>query len=136
MKLIPYITLDGNAAEAIEFYQKVFAGTNRGVMHYGDAPNPEHPLPEEARNRVLHAELEIEGNLLYFSDTFPGSSVTLGDQLSIAVVFEEEPRIKAVYASLIDGGQALMELQKTFWSPGYAMVRDRFGVTWQLNLQD
>lgn len=134
MRFIPYITLNGNAAEAMEFYERVYGGTTKGVMRFGDMPNPESPIPEEARNRVLHAVLEVDGNLLFLSDTAPGAHFALGNQLSIAIVFEDEQRIRAVYASLADGGQVLMELQQTFFSPAFAMVRDRFGVVWQLNL--
>ncbi|MGE5506873.1 MAG: VOC family protein [Chitinophagales bacterium] len=135
MKFVPYITLNGNAAEAVDFYVEVFGAKNKGVMRFGDMPNPESPLPEEARRRVLHAEIEVEGNLLFFSDTFPGRPFTLGDQLAIAVLFTDEPKLRAVYGRLSDGGRVLMELQKTFWSPAYAMVTDKFGVTWQLSLE-
>jgi PhnB protein len=135
VRFIPYITLNGNAAEAVEFYAKVFEATNKGVMRFGDMPNPEFPVPEEARNRVLHAELDIDGNTVFLSDTFPGSHFVLGNQLAIAVMFKDEQRIKAIYGRLSDGGTVLMELQQTFWSPAYAMVSDKFGVLWQLTLE-
>lgn len=135
MKFIPYLTLNGNAAQAVDFYQQVFGAKNRGIMRFGDRPNPEHPLPDAARDLVLHAELEIEGNLLFFSDTFPGSPFTPGSQVAIAVLFSDEPRLRTVYARLVEGGEVLMELQKTFWAPAYAMVKDQFGIVWQLSLE-
>lgn len=59
----------------------------------------------------------------------------VANQLAIAVLFEDEQRIKAVYDGLSAGGNVLMPLQPTFGSPAYAMVRDRFGVTWYLSLE-
>lgn len=135
VRFVPYITLDGNTAEAVDFYLQVFGGKSKGVMRYGDMPNPESPLPEEARNRVLHAEIEVEGNDLFFSDTFPGNPLSFGDQLAIGLLIADEPRLKAIYDRLSEGGHVSMELQKTFWSPGYAVVTDKFGITWQLNLE-
>lgn len=135
MNVSPYFTFDGNCAEAVEFYQQVFKATNKGLMRFGDMPNQEHPVPDEAKNRVLHAELEFEGNRLLFSDTFPGNPYSVGDQLSLAVTGNDEQTVRSIYNALLDGGQTIMELQKTFWSPCFGMLRDKFGVTWQLSTE-
>lgn len=134
LKIAPYIVLDGNCAEAVAFYEKVLGATNLGVQRFGDMPGEGgHPMPEEAKNRVLHAALEFDGQLLLFSDTFPGNPFQLGDQLSIALMTTDLERLKSIFHALSDGGQVQMELQETFWSPSFGMVRDRFGITWQLS---
>lgn len=135
MKLIPYVTLNGNAAQAVEFYAKVFGAANKRILHFGEMPNPPFPMPEGARNLVLHAEIDIDGGSLYLSDTFPGNPFVLGNQLAVAVLFKDEERLRAIYEGLADGGDVLMELQQTFWSPAFARVRDKFGVEWQLSLE-
>ncbi|MOA49624.1 hypothetical protein D3C78_1725240 [compost metagenome] len=81
----------------------------------------------------MHAAIEIDGTTIMFSDTFPGQPFTYGDQLSIAIVTNDMERLKSIYHALADGGQVIMELQKTFWSPLYGMVKDKFGIQWQLN---
>ncbi|OPA79327.1 hypothetical protein BVG16_09580 [Paenibacillus selenitireducens] len=133
MKISPYINLDGKCAEAVAFYENVLQAKNLGVMRFGDMPNEEHPVPDNMKDRVLHASLEFDGNVIMFSDTMPGHPFTLGDQLSIAITSADFERLKSIYHGLVEGGQALMELQTTFWSPLYGMVRDKFGITWQLN---
>ncbi|BFH64955.1 VOC family protein [Paenibacillus azoreducens] len=133
LKIAPYINLDGECAEAVAFYEKVLGAKNLGIQRFGDMPGNSHPMPEEAKNRVLHAALEFDGQRLMFSDTFPGNPFQLGDQLSIAINTKDLERLKSIYHALAEGGQVKMELQETFWSPLYGMVRDRFGITWQLS---
>ncbi|WP_152396092.1 VOC family protein [Paenibacillus guangzhouensis] len=133
MNIAPYINLDGQCADAVAFYEKALQAKVKGIMRFGDMPNEDHPIPEDAKNRVMHAAIEIDGNTIMFSDTFPGQPFSYGDQLSIAIVSNDIERLKSIYHALADGGQVIMELQKTFWSPLYAMVKDKFGIQWQLN---
>lgn len=133
LKIAPYIVLDGNCAEAVAFYEKVLGANNLGIQRFGDMPSEDHPMPEEAKDRVLHAALEFDGQMLLFSDTFPGNPYQLGDQLSIAIMTSDLERLKSIFHALSDGGQVHMELQETFWSPLFGMVRDRFGISWQLS---
>lgn len=135
MKISPYINLNGNCAEAVAFYEKVLQAKNLGISYFGDMPDSDHPMPEEAKKRVMHAAIEFEGNTILFSDTFPGNPYQLGDQLNIAIVSHDSERLKLIYDGLAEGGQVLMELQKTFWSPAFGMVRDQFGITWQLSAE-
>lgn len=135
MKISPYINLDGKCAEAVAFYENVLQAKNLGVMRFGDMPNQEHPVPDNMKDRVLHAALELDGQVIMFSDTMPDHPFTLGDQLSIAIASSDVERMRSVYQGLAEGGQVLMELQTTFWSPLYGMVRDKFGITWQINSQ-
>ncbi|WP_314590997.1 VOC family protein [Paenibacillus terrigena] len=133
MNIAPYINLDGQCADAVAFYEKALQAKVKGIMRFGDMPNEDHPIPDEAKNRVMHAAIEIDGTTIMFSDTFPGQPFTYGDQLSIAIVTNDMERLKSIYHALADGGQVIMELQKTFWSPLYGMVKDKFGIQWQLN---
>ncbi|MCJ8014460.1 VOC family protein [Paenibacillus sp. KQZ6P-2] len=133
LKIAPYVVLDGNCAEVVAFYEKVLGANNLGIQRFGDMPGKGHSMPEEAKNRVLHAALEFDGQMLLFSDTFPGNPYQQGDQLNIAIMTKDLERLKSIFHALSDGGQVRMELQETFWSPSFGMVRDRFGITWQLS---
>lgn len=133
MQFTPYITLDGQCAEAVAFYEKALKAVVITSMRFGDMPNSDHPIPEEAKDRIMHAALEIEGNQLLFSDTFPGMPFTFGDQLSIAISSKDVERLTSIFHALSDGGHVIMELQKTFWSPAYGQIKDKFGITWQIS---
>lgn len=69
--------------------------------------------------------------MMRFSD-MPGSSFRLGDELTIAITSNELDRLKQIYAELSEEGEVEMEQQETFFSPLYAIVRDKYGITWQL----
>lgn len=132
MKITPYIVLNGNTAEAIDFYVKALNATVLGLMKFSDAPG-HSDVPEEMKSLVMHAMIEFDGNRLMFSDNMPHMPFQLGDQLSIAISSTNTERLKKMYHSLAEGGKVHMELQETFWSPAFAMVTDKFGITWQIS---
>lgn len=137
MALNIYIYFNGNCREAVEFYAKVFETDPPRIMAFGDAPpDPNYPLPEEAKHLVMHAELNIAGSNVMFSDTFPGSPFTVGDNISLTVVGKDQAKITKYYNELKQGGQVNMELQETFWTKCYGSVTDKYGIPWQLSLEE
>lgn len=133
MALQVYFVLNGNAKEAIDFYSGVF-GSEATTMTFKEAPpQPGYQLPEEAKDRIMHAHLDIEGNKVMFSDTFPGQPYTVGNNITLAIVTEDLDKLQRYYDQLKEGGKVGMELQETFWSKAYGQVTDKFGVEWQLN---
>lgn len=134
MSVDVYLNFNGNCREAVEFYAKVFNTEEPRIMTFGEAPpNPEFPLPEEAKNLVMHARLSISGSNVMFSDTFPGTPFVVGNNISLAIVSQNEDEITSYYNQLKEGGKVNMELQETFWSKCYGQVVDKFGVEWQLS---
>ncbi|MDZ5710833.1 VOC family protein [Jeotgalibacillus haloalkalitolerans] len=135
MAINVYMVFDGDAYEAIRYYEKVFDAGKAEIMTFGEAPpHPEYPLPEEAKQRVMHGRLEINGSDVMFSDTFPGSILNKGDNITLAVVLEDEETLRTQFNRLKEGGVVQMELQETFCSKLYGQVIDRFGISWQFNL--
>ncbi len=129
-----YLTFNGNCREAVEYYAEVFGADKPQIMAFGDSkPNPEYPLPEEAKNLVMHARLTISGSTVMFSDTFPGSPFTQGNNITLAIVSKDIDEIKSVFNKLKEGGTVGMELQETFWSKCYGQLTDKFGIGWQLS---
>lgn len=137
MAIQAYLNFDGNTREAVHYYAEVFGSPAPRIMTFGEMPaDPNFVMPEEVKNRVLHAEVEISGSIVMFSDTMPGTPLTVGNNLSLAVVTGDRDLIASAYRQLRDdGGEVEMELQETFWSPMYGIVRDRYGVIWQFSLQ-
>jgi PhnB protein len=131
-----YIVTNGNGQEAVKLYENALGAQVLSVKTFGEMPeDPNHPVPAEAKDRVLHAHLKVGGYDLMLSDTFPGQPLELGDQVGIAVITSSPEETKDVFEKLSVGGQVIMELQQTFWSTSYGQVKDKFGVTWQINTQ-
>ncbi|MFP3390954.1 VOC family protein [Brevibacillus sp. SIMBA_040] len=133
LRLTPYVVLDGDTREAIAFYEKALDAKVVFVQTFADMPaNPDFPLPDEAKDRVAHASLKVGDSDLMFSDSFPGQSISKGDQVTICIVSDDVEKSKRIFDALQDGGQVHMPLQETHFSPAYGNVKDKFGITFQI----
>ncbi|QAY66084.1 VOC family protein [Paenibacillus protaetiae] len=135
MPIDVYFNFNGNAREAIAFYADAFEAEAPAIIRFGDSPpNPDHPLPEEAKDLVMHANMKILGSTVMFSDVFPGMAFTVGSNITLSISTNDEEQLKRIFHKLKVGGEVNMELQETFWSKLYGQVTDPYGVLWQLNL--
>lgn len=132
MRVEPYLFFEGRCEEALEFYRKALGAEVTAIMRYKDSPEPEACAGADP-NKVMHANLRIGETTVMASDgncsgkpSFNGISLALAP----ATTAEAEKLFKA----LADGGQVQMPFGKTFWSPGFGMVADRFGVSWMINV--
>lgn len=133
IKLSPYIMFDGNAKDAISFYQQVLDAHLVGIQTFGEMPaNPEFSMPEEAKGLVSHAMIKVGDSELMFSDSFPGHSHDQGNHVQICIVSDDVERSKKIFHDLQQGGQVRMPLAETFFSPAYGIVTDKYGVTFQV----
>lgn len=129
-----YINFNGNCREAVTFYAQVFGTEQPHIMSFGDTPpDPSFPLPEEAKDLVMHARLNINGSTVMFSDVFPGMPFVVGNNISLSIVTTDIDEVKSLFDKLKEGGKVGMELQETFWSKCYGNVIDQFGIEWQFN---
>jgi PhnB protein len=136
LRMNPYLVMNGNAREAVDFYKKALGATVEGVMTFGEGPSdPNHPMPEEAKNRIMHAHLKVGETDLMLSDTFPGQPHQSGNQVNITIVTDDADQAKRFFDALAEGGQVKMPFQQTFWSPGYGALADKFGVEWQVSTE-
>lgn len=132
-----YLVFNGNCREAIEFYSNVYQAEATHLTTFGETTqNPDYPLPEEAKDLIMHARLMVNGSRIMFSDTFPGQPFTAGDNITLALLSDDIDSLKSWYEQLKDGGSVQVELQETFWSKLYGKVVDKFGIHWQLNYGD
>ena len=96
-------------------------------MTYGDMPSdPTFPIPEEAKNLIMHTRLSISDSNFMFSDAFPGMDFVAGNNISLAVVSKNMVEIKSLFDKLKDNGTVKMEIQETFWSKCYGSLTDKF----------
>jgi len=135
MKVEPYLFFNGHCDEAIEFYKKALGAEVTMLMRFKDSPEPHPPgtVPPGAENNVMHASFRIGDTTVMASDgCSTGQTNFQGITLSLAVANEAEAERK--FTALSDGGKVQMPLAKTFWSPRFGMVTDRFGVAWMVSV--
>ena len=133
MNLELFINFDGNCREAVEFYAKVFQSQIDNLMTYSQAPpDPNFPLAEEDRDKVMYAGVQIGGITVMFMDNPSGSPLIVGDNINPTISVDNKEEVERIFNELKDGGQVQMELQPTFFSELYGMVKDQFGVIWHI----
>ena len=141
MQFTPYLNFDGNCAEAFAFYAKLFGGTIVHQSSFGEMPPGEGmpPIPESARSRIMHVHLQIKDQALMGSDAMPGADASCGGYqpaqgLWVSIQAADVAEGRRLFDALAQGGQAAMPFAATFWSPGFGMVKDRFGTPWMVNV--
>jgi PhnB protein len=132
MVVQPYLFFDGRCEEAIEFYKRTLGAEVSMLMRYKDSPAPHPPgmVPPDYDNKVMHATIRIGGSSLMAADDCSGHPTFQGFSLSLTVKSEAEA--DRAFAALVEGGQVRMPLSKTFFSPRFGMLADKFGVGWMV----
>lgn len=146
MQFNPYLNFDGHCAEAFAFYAKLFGGRIVHQSTFGEIPPTEQmpPLPESAKNRVMHVHLQVGAQSLMGSDTMPaapgqepascGGGYVKPQGLWVSIQVANAAEGQRVFDALAQGGVVAMPFAKTFWSEGFGMVTDRFGTPWMVNV--
>jgi PhnB protein len=135
MELQPYVFFDGRCEEAIEFYKTALGAKVDMLMRFKDSPEKEAcPTNDPAMGeKVMHASVRLGDQMLLMSDGHcQGKPNFQGFALSLTVKTEGDA--DRLFNALADGGQVQMPLAKTFWSPRFGMVSDRFGVWWMVGV--
>ena len=128
-----YLFFDGRCEEALGFYQRALGAELEMMMRLKDAPHPSSPgmVPPGSEDKVMHASFRIGDTTVMASDgRCLGKPSFQGFALSITVA--NEGQADRTFAALADGGQVQMPLGKTFFSPRFGMLTDRFGVSWMV----
>lgn len=131
MSFDPYLHFQGNCAEAMAFYAKVFGTEVAFMMRYRDMPEAVGPMAES--DLVMHAALSVNGRVLMASDFPPGMA---GDPQQAVSVSHSEPDFdsgRRIFEALLEGGDEIMAYQPTFWAQGFGMLKDRFGTHWMVS---
>jgi PhnB protein len=132
MQVQPYLFFDGRCEEAMAFYQQALGAKQIMLMRFKDCPDPSM-VPPGGADRVMHARLDIGGNTLLLSDGSGQEHQFEGFALSITAADAAEAELK--FNALAEGGQVRMPLGKTFFSPAFGMLADRFGVSWMVYVE-
>jgi PhnB protein len=133
MQVQPYLFFDGRCEEAVEFYRDALGAEVTMLLRHKDSPEPPQPgmAPPGSEHKILHASFRIgEATIMASDGRCEGKPSFQGFSLSLTVANEAEA--DRLFAALGDGGQVQMPLTKTFFSPRFGMVADRFDVSWMI----
>lgn len=131
----PYLFFNGSCEKAVEFYRKTLGAEVEMMMRYKESPEPPPPgvVPAGFENKIMHTSFRIGETTVMASDGCSDENAKFqGFYLSLSVPSESEA--DRAFAALADGGQVRMPLAKTFWSPRFGMVADRFGIGWMISV--
>jgi PhnB protein len=130
----PYLFFGGRCEEALEFYRNAIGAQVEMVVRFNESPEPPPPgtLPSGFEDKVMHAAFRVGATVVMASD---GCAEGVGfSGFSLAIALETEADVDRVFAALAEGGEVQMPLDKTFWSPRFGMLTDRFGIGWMVTV--
>ena len=128
--LNPYITFQGSAREAMEFYKTVFGGTLT-MSTFGEYGQADTPIA----NQIMHAQLETDsGFTLMGADVPPGMDYTPGTNITISLSGDDGEELRGYWKKLSDAGTVETPLEKQMWGDEFGQCKDQFGVGWLVNI--
>lgn len=133
MQLNPYLSFNGQCAEAFAFYERCLGGKIVRRLTYGETPMASQ-MPAELQGRIAHLRLQVGDKILMGSDAPPQRFEPMkGAQVCLS--FDDPAEAERVFHALEEGGTVGMPIQETFWARRFGMVVDRFGTPWMINCE-
>jgi PhnB protein len=131
----PYVFFNGRCEEAVEFYKKALGAEVLMMMRYKESPEAPPPgmVPPGFENKIMHTSFRVGQTVVMASDGCSTDKSSFdGFRLSISVSTVEE--VDRIFNALAVGGEIQMPVNKTFWSPRFGMVTDKFGLGWMVGV--
>ena len=131
----PYLFFNGNCEEAVEFYRQALGAEVEMMLRFKESPEPAPPgmVPPGFENKIMHCSFRIGSTMLMASDGCSADKPKF-EGFSLSLTVPNEAEADRAFAALAAGGQVRMPLGKTFWSPRFGMVADRFGMGWMISV--
>jgi len=133
--LQPYLFFNGRCEEAINYYKSALGAEVVLLLRFSESPDPLPPemIPPRWETKIMHGELSIGQTRVFVSDGCDSNGGFDGFALSLSVATEGE--VDSLFNSLAAEGNITMPLGKTFWSPHFGMLQDRFGLSWMIGVE-
>lgn len=132
-QLNPYLSFNGQAEEAFNFYKSVFGGEFNGIMRWKDNPQCEG-FSDEDKNGIMHVSLPIGNSVIMGSDSVKTmGEVTSGTNFQVAISPDSREDADRLFAGLSEGGKATMPMSDMFRGDYYGALTDKFGIQWMIN---
>ena len=127
----PYLFFEGRAEEALQFYQKALGAKVEFMMRNKESPEPPPPGMKAPADKIMHASILIDGGRVMASDGMCSGKPNFGG-FSLSITKNTRQEAERAFNALAEGGKVTLPLGKTFFSPAFGMVTDRFGVGWMV----
>ena len=131
MQVNPYLFYNGNCEAAFKYYEKVLGGEIEAMLTHEGTPAAEH-TPPEWQKKIIHAKISIDGEVIMASDAYPGH-FHQPQGFSVSLQVEDPADAERRFKALAEGGSVNMPFAKTFFSKGFGMCVDQFGIPWMVN---
>jgi len=131
MQLSTNLVFNGQCKAAFKFYEQCLGGNIQTMMTWGDSPMADN-VPAEWHEKIIHTTLVVGDSALLGSDA-PPDRYEKPQGFSVTIQIKETAEGERLFRELSEGGTVHMPFQPTFWSPGFGMCVDRFGIPWMIN---
>jgi PhnB protein len=133
LRVVPYLNFDGHCREAFEFYHEVLGGDSPTLLTHQDVPMEN--LPDDWKDKILHAHFEFDGQVLMGSDTPPGGYAP-PQGIHVSLQLSDDSKATEIYESLSADGTVTVPIDRQPWGALFAMFIDRFGIQWMINSEE
>ena len=136
MLVQPYLSFEGRAEEAIEFYKKAVGAQVTMLMRFNETPEQPPPgmMPAGSERKIMHSSMTIGDTVVMATDGYC-SGKSKFDGISLALTAKDDAEAKRLFDNLAEGGEVTMPLNKTFFASSFGMLKDSFGVPWMVVTQ-
>ena len=131
MQINPYLFYDSNCEAAFNYYAKVLGGKIELMLRNDEAPEPMPGLPGREK-KIMHARMSIDGEVLMASDA-PPDHFNKPQGFAVSLTVDDPAEGERKFKALSEGGTVNMPFGKTFFSKGFGMCIDQFGIPWMVN---
>ena len=134
MRIYPHLSFNGQCEEAFREYHRILGGTIETMMKYGDSPMVE-TVDSQWHDRIIHASLQVGQFELAGTDLFP-HDYKEPQGYSVILSLSDTDQARQIFDQLSKSGEIHLPFQKTFWSTGFGVLRDRFRIPWEINCEE
>ena len=131
MQINPYLFYNSNCEAAFKFYEKVLGAKIEAIVRNEDAP-ADMPSPPDRKKMIMHGRISIDGQVLMASDA-PPDHFHKPQGFSVSLTVKDPAEAERKFSALSEGGSVNMPFGKTFFSKGFGMCSDQFGIPWMVN---
>ena len=134
MHLNPYLSFNGQAEAAFKFYEQILGGKITFSMTWGEMPGADQ-LPGETHKLIMHTSLSVGGDQVLMGADSPPGRYEKPKGMNVSVHLKDLAECERIFNALSENGNVTMPFGKTFWTTGFGMCVDRFGIPWMVNCE-
>jgi PhnB protein len=131
MQINPYVTFNGQCEAAFKFYAEVLGGKVDFMMTWGEMPGADQ-FPAAMHKLIMHSTLTVGDQTLMGADA-PPDRYHQPKGVNVSIHIKDKTEGERIFSALAENGEVTMPYQQTFWSSGFGMCVDRFGIPWMVN---